>query len=81
MAGPTTLDQLIEKEQERKAYREEYNTRPVVKNRRTLYNQKRNSEMKVAKEYQDGKIDEEEANRQLVALAETYTNGVAALKS
>lgn len=76
-----TLDQIIEKEQERKAYREEYNTRPVVKNRRTLYNQKRNAEMKVAKEFTDGKIDKEEAERQLGVLAETYTNGVTALKS
>ncbi len=80
MAG-TTLDQLIEKEQERKAYRNEYNTRPVVKNRRTLYNAKRNAEMKVAKEFTDGKIDEEEANRQLTVLGETYTTGVEALKS
>ncbi len=80
MAG-STLDQLIEKEQERSAYRQEYNTRPTVKNRRTLYNQKRNAEMKVAKEFTDGKINKEEAERQLVVLAETYTTGVAALKS
>jgi len=81
MAGPQTLDQIIEKEQERKAYREEYNKRPEVKDRRTLYNQKRNAEMKVAKEYQDGKIDKEEAERQLGVLAETYTEGIASLKS
>ncbi len=75
----TTLDQLIEKEAERKSYREEYNKRPGVKGRRTLYNKKRNGEMGVAKNFTDGKITKEEAEEQLLELDRIHKAGVADL--
>ena len=73
------LDLAIEKEATRKEYRETYNKQPKVIARRTLYNKKRNGEMKIAGQFTSGKIDKSEAERLIALLGDEYQVGVAAL--
>jgi len=76
----TVLEQAIEKEEKRRDYREEYNSKPSVKAKRTLYNKKRNGELGVAKKFVDGKITKEVAEGMIELLGKEYLEGVANLE-
>ena len=73
------LELAVEKEANRKAYRETYNAQPKVKERRTLYNKKRNGELAVAAKFVAAKITKEEAEGMIELLGREYLDGVAAL--
>lgn len=73
------LDQAIEKEATRKEYRETYNKQPKVIARRTLYNKKRNGEMKAASKFVAGKITKAEAEGMIALLGKEYDAALASL--
>ena len=73
------LDLAIEKEQTRKDYRDTYNKQPKVIARRTLYNKKRNGEMKAASKFVAGKITKVEAEGMIALLGKEYNEGIAKL--
>ena len=74
------LDAAIEKEETRKAYRETYNKQPKVIARRTLYNKKRNGEMKAASQFVAGKITKVEAEGMITLLGKEYDEAVVRLE-
>ena len=67
----TDLDKLLEQEVKREAYRQDYNARPEVKEKRKAYNEKRQASSKIVRQLIKGDITEAEAKKQLAAIEGT----------
>ena len=66
--GTEDIDKLIQREQKQAAYREDYNKKPEVIERRRLYNQKKNMEHTIVRQVIKGEISKEEGQERLAAL-------------
>ncbi len=62
------LEKIISQEMEREAKRKEYNERPDVKEKRKVYNQKRQAEIKIARAVMKNEMTKEEGQAALTEL-------------
>jgi len=74
------IDSIIKSEQDRTDYRTEYNQRPFVKAKRTLYNQKRNGQQAAAAQHIKGITTKEEALKLCEELETVYDTALLALQ-
>ena len=66
--GTEDIDKLIQREQKQAAYREEYNKKPEVVERRRVYNMNKNLENQIVRMVIKGEITKEEGQRRLAAI-------------
>ena len=69
--GTEDIDKLIQREQKQAAYREEYNKKPEVVERRKAYNANKNKENQIVRMVIKGEITKEEGQKRLAAIGKS----------
>lgn len=69
--GTQDIDKLIQREQKQAAYREEYNKKPEVVERRKAYNANKNKENQIVRMVIKGEITKEEGQKRLAAIGKS----------
>ncbi len=69
--GTEDIDKLIQKEMKQAAYREEYNKKPEVVERRRVYNMNKNKENQIVRMVIKGEITKEEGQKRLAAVGKS----------
>jgi len=62
---PADIDKILAQEVAREKYRQDYNARPDVQEKRKEYNKRRQEQSKIARRFMKGEITEAEAKRLL----------------
>ncbi len=65
------IDKLLEREIKQEIYREEYNKRPEVQERRRAYNRRKAEETKIARRVVKGELTRDQAIEMLSGLSTT----------
>ncbi len=69
--GTEDIDKLIQREQKQAAYREDYNKKPEVVERRKAYNANKNKENQIVRMVIKGEITKEEGQKRLAAVGKS----------
>tara|TARA_B100000745_G_C20013772_1_gene344501 strand:+ start:188 stop:466 length:279 start_codon:yes stop_codon:yes gene_type:complete len=69
--GTEDIDKLIQKEMKQAAYREDYNKKPEVIERRRVYNANKNKENQIVRMVIKGEISKEEGQKRLAAVGKS----------